>query len=175
MVKPCHPERREHEVLAESRDRHAFVRRILDDVRDPEMPMLSITDLGIVRGVQRDGDAVVVTLTPTYAGCPAMRAIEEDVLRALSRGGIEKVRVQTSLSPPWTTDWITPRGRERLARSGIAPPVRGLEDGPTVVAVRCPHCGSFATQERSRFGPTPCTALYACSSCREPFEHVKAF
>jgi ring-1,2-phenylacetyl-CoA epoxidase subunit PaaD len=157
--------------------------RWLDDVPDPELPPVSITDLGIVRDVRIDGDTVVVALTPTYAGCPATEIIAADVERALHDRGVERVRVERRLSPPWTTDWITPRGRERLHAEGIAPPsgsAPSLADGPVVLPrssgaiVRCPRCNSARTTEISRFGSTPCKALYRCEECREPFDYVKA-
>jgi len=155
-------------------ERLARVHAILDDVRDPEIPAISITDLGIVRDVRAEGETVVVALTPTYSGCPATRVIEEDVVRALHERGEGSVRVETRLSPPWSTDWISVRGRERLREFGIAPPAATLADGPAVVAVRCPRCGSFDTHEQSRFGSTPCKALYRCSACAEPFDYFKA-
>lgn len=147
----------------------------LDDVPDPELPSLSITDLGIVRDVRLDGETVVVALTPTYAGCPATEVICADVERALHAHGVERVRVERRLAPAWTTDWITPRGRERLHAEGIAPPgAAGLAQGPVVIAaVRCPRCDSAQTSEISHFGSTPCKALYRCDACREPFDYVK--
>jgi ring-1,2-phenylacetyl-CoA epoxidase subunit PaaD len=150
----------------------------LDDVPDPELPPVSITDLGIVRDVRIDGDTVVVALTPTYAGCPATEAIAADVERVLHDRGIERVRIERQLSPPWTTDWITARGRERLHAEGMAPPnTVGLAHGPVVLnrfeGVRCPRCGSSATAEISHFGSTPCKALYRCTACSEPFDYVK--
>jgi ring-1,2-phenylacetyl-CoA epoxidase subunit PaaD len=146
----------------------------LDAVPDPELPSISITDLGIVRDVREEGDAVVVALTPTYSGCPATAVIEADVTRALHDHGIERVRIERRLAPAWTTDWITPRGRERLHEHGITPPGATLADGPLVsVIVRCPRCGSAKTSEISRFGSTPCKALYRCDDCREPFDYVK--
>jgi ring-1,2-phenylacetyl-CoA epoxidase subunit PaaD len=146
----------------------------LDAVPDPELPSISITDLGIVRDVREEGDAVVVALTPTYSGCPATAVIEADVTRALHDHGIERVRIERRLAPAWTTDWITPRGRERLHEHGITPPGATLADGPLVsVIVRCPRCASAKTSEISRFGSTPCKALYRCDDCREPFDYVK--
>jgi ring-1,2-phenylacetyl-CoA epoxidase subunit PaaD len=146
----------------------------LDAVPDPELPSISITDLGIVRDVREEGDAVVVALTPTYSGCPATAVIEADVTRALHDHGIERVRIERRLAPAWTTDWITPRGRERLHEHGITPPGATLANGPLVsVIVRCPRCASAKTSEISRFGSTPCKALYRCDDCREPFDYVK--
>jgi ring-1,2-phenylacetyl-CoA epoxidase subunit PaaD len=146
----------------------------LEAVPDPELPSISITDLGIVRDVREEGDGVVVALTPTYSGCPATAVIEADVTRALHDHGIERVRIERRLAPAWTTDWITPRGRERLHEHGIVPPGATLADGPLVTAIiRCPRCASSKTSEISRFGSTPCKALYRCDDCREPFDYVK--
>ncbi|MGA7570685.1 MAG: 1,2-phenylacetyl-CoA epoxidase subunit PaaD [Candidatus Aquilonibacter sp.] len=146
----------------------------LDEVPDPELPSVSITDLGIVRDVRWEGDDLVVALTPTYSGCPATAVIEADVTRALHDRGVHNVRIERRLSPAWTTDWITPRGRARLHEHGIAPPHATLADGPIATAiVRCPQCDSTHTTEISHFGSTPCKALYRCENCREPFDYVK--
>lgn len=148
-------------------------------VVDPELPMLTIADLGILRGVRLDADVVEVDITPTYSGCPALEAIRADVEAALRTAGAREVRVRTVLHPAWTTDLITPEGRRKLADHGIAPPgPRGEGPRPRPVpvelSVRCPRCGSPETGEVSRFGPTPCMALRTCRSCHEPFEHLKA-
>jgi ring-1,2-phenylacetyl-CoA epoxidase subunit PaaD len=135
----------------------------LDDVPDPELPAVSITDLGIVRDVRIEGDGVIVALTPTYSGCPATQVIEEDVKRAFHERGIDTVAIERRLAPAWTTAWITPRGRQRLKEHGIAPPAE----------IRCPQCGSPNVEEFARFGSTPCKALYRCNGCREPFDYVK--
>jgi ring-1,2-phenylacetyl-CoA epoxidase subunit PaaD len=146
----------------------------LDEVPDPELPSVSITDLGIVRDVRWEGDDLVVALTPTYSGCPATAVIEADVTRALHDRGVQNVRIERRLAPAWTTDWITPRGRARLSEHGIAPPQATLADGPIATAiVRCPQCDSTHTTEISHFGSTPCKALYRCENCREPFDYVK--
>jgi len=151
-------------------------------VVDPEMPMLTLADLGVLRGVEADGDTVTVTITPTYSGCPAIEVMRDDLRAALTGAGFARVEVRTVFSPPWSTDWISEDGRRRLHEHGIAPPSRvgPRATGPvplTLVApsavVHCPQCGSPATDELSRFGPTACTALRRCSACREPFEHVK--
>lgn len=152
-----------------------------ESVTDPELPMLTLADLGVLRGVEITGGTVVVTLTPTYSGCPAMAEMRADVHRSLTAAGFPDVRVRTALDPPWTTDWISPRGRRRLAEHGIAPPgaapVRGgpvpLELNPPRARVRCPRCGSPRTEELSRFSATACKALRRCTDCAEPFEHVK--
>lgn len=140
-------------------------------VPDPEIPVVTIADLGMVRAVRLAADgAVEVDLTPTYTGCPATRAIAEEVRAALAAAGIAEARVNLVLSPAWTTDWITPEGRAALRRYGIAPPPpRADPDAP----VACPRCGSTETEEISRFGSTPCKALWRCRTCREPFDRFK--
>lgn len=139
-------------------------------VPDPELPMVTIADLGILRGVEVTGDRVDVTITPTYSGCPAMAAIRADIEAALAGWD---VTVHTVLSPPWTTDWITDAGRTALADAGIAPPAPA---GPVLLQItpRCPQCGSPNTREISRFGSTQCKSLHACTDCGEPFDAVKA-
>ncbi|MCX2734324.1 phenylacetate-CoA oxygenase subunit PaaJ [Saccharopolyspora sp. NFXS83] len=157
-------------------------REIAEAVTDPELPMLTLADLGVLRGVEIAGDGtVVVTLTPTYSGCPAMAEMRADVHRGLTAGGFEHVRVRTALDPPWTTDWISARGRRRLAEHGIAPPGAAPPRGgpvplrlePPRARVSCPRCGSPRTEELSRFSATACKALRRCTDCAEPFEHVK--
>ena len=142
-------------------------------VPDPELPTLTIADLGILRDVRERDGAVTVTITPTYSGCPALAQIAADLRRSLEWAGYTDVAIRTELSPPWTTDWITPDGRRKLADAGIAPP--GERRGPVLVplAVRCPRCGSADTRELSRFSGTACKALHQCRACLEPFEHVK--
>nr|WP_281283711.1 1,2-phenylacetyl-CoA epoxidase subunit PaaD [Pseudonocardia hydrocarbonoxydans] len=151
-------------------------------VVDPEMPMLTLEDLGVIRWVDVDGDAVTVTITPTYSGCPAIEEMRADVRGTLADAGFARVEVRTVFSPPWSTDWISADGLRKLAEAGIAPPGRvgpraagpiPLTLTPPSQAVRCPQCGAAATEEISRFGPTACTALRRCPACREPFEHMK--
>jgi ring-1,2-phenylacetyl-CoA epoxidase subunit PaaD len=146
------------------------------------MPMLTLEDLGVVRGVEVDGDAVTVTITPTYSGCPAIEVMRDDLRAQLAAAGYRRIEVRTVLSPPWSTDWISAEGRRKLAEHGVAPPdhVGPRASGPipltltaSAAAVRCPRCGSPATGELSRFGPTACTALRRCTACREPFQHMK--
>ena len=137
----------------------------LEKVPDPEIPVLSILDLGIVRDVSVK-DTVTVTLTPTYSGCPATEVIESDVVEALKSHGIDKVAINRSLSPPWTTDWISADGREKLRKYGIAPPSKSLE-------IACPQCQSLNTELVSEFGSTACKASWRCVDCLEPFEYFK--
>lgn len=148
-------------------------------VPDPEVPVLTIDDLGVLRGVTRDADGtVVVTITPTYSGCPAMDAIRADVLTALHGGGFARARVDLVLSPAWTTDWMSAEGRRKLAEYGIAPPATAAErrGGPVTLTlrVRCPQCGSLDTEQLSRFGSTACKSLWRCRACAEPFDHFKS-
>ncbi|MCO5994233.1 phenylacetate-CoA oxygenase subunit PaaJ [Actinoallomurus sp. WRP9H-5] len=144
--------------------------------------MLTLADLGVLRDVTEEDGRVVVTITPTYSGCPAMDAMRADLIGALRAAGHERVEVRTVLHPPWSTDWISAAGRRRLAEAGIAPPGAAprraegpipLTLGPTVRTVRCPRCGSADTEETSAFSATACRALRRCRACLEPFEHVK--
>jgi ring-1,2-phenylacetyl-CoA epoxidase subunit PaaD len=137
---------------------------VLDEVMDPEIPVVSITDLGIVRAVTQNPPRVMIS--PTYTGCPATLAIEEAIRDALDAAGFRNVFVERVLFPPWTTDWITERGRQRLKAYGIAPP----NTSPTA---ECPRCGSTDTVEISRFGSTPCKAQWQCNACHEPFDRFK--
>ncbi|MES2000781.1 MAG: 1,2-phenylacetyl-CoA epoxidase subunit PaaD [Pseudomonadota bacterium] len=137
---------------------------VLDTVLDPEIPVISITDLGIVRGLKDNPPRVLVS--PTYTGCPATVAIEYAIRAALDEAGFGEVLVERQLFPPWTTEWITPRGRQRLKEYGIAPPT-------LAATAECPQCGSLETEEVSRFGATPCKAQWRCTSCLEPFERFK--
>ena len=156
----------------------AQVRTALAEVTDPEIPVITIDELGILRGVDVHGEHVVVTITPTYSGCPAMQEIEADVRSALSGRGWDDVEVRSVLSPAWTTDWMSDAGREKLRAYGIAPPER-RPAGPVLVALGrprlvCPQCGSADTEELTRFASTSCKSLWRCRSCREPFDHFKA-
>ena len=154
----------------------------LHGVLDPEVPALSVCDLGIVRDVQVQGDALEVVLTPTYSGCPATEAIEASVVEALELAGLGPVTVSLRRAPAWTTDWISDEGRRKLREYGIAPPsgqaavaqasqpIRFVRHEP---ALACPRCGSTHTERLSAFGSTACKALYRCIACREPFEYFK--
>ncbi|MFF0289432.1 1,2-phenylacetyl-CoA epoxidase subunit PaaD [Streptomyces sp. NPDC005262] len=158
-------------------------RHIAEQVPDPELPMLTLADLGVLREVEvGDDGTVVASLTPTYSGCPAMAEMLAGVAARLRNAGFARVEVRTVLDPPWTTDWITPEGRRKLAEHGIAPPGPAprreagpvpLMLSPTRRQVVCPCCGSADTEESSRFGATSCKALWRCRACREPFEYVK--
>lgn len=150
----------------------AEVRELLAQVPDPEIPVLSIEDLGVLRDVEVDGAHVVVTVTPTYSGCPAMDEIRADIVTALAQHGIADVEVRTVLAPAWTTDWMSEDGKRKLREFGIAPP------GELLLQIRprveCPQCGSSDTEEMTRFASTSCKSMWRCLSCREPFDHFKA-
>ena len=153
---------------------------ILETVKDPEVPVLSVVELGVVRHVEVSGTAVTVTITPTYSGCPALHAIEHDIESALRAGGFERVTLKTEYAPAWTTDWMSEPAKEKLRAYGIAPPGRLtgqelLPLGTTVRRVSCPYCGSLSTSLESEFGPTACKSLHVCHACQQPFEHFKAF
>jgi ring-1,2-phenylacetyl-CoA epoxidase subunit PaaD len=156
----------------------ADLERVLATVPDPEVPVVSIAELGILRGAEvADDGAVEVTITPTYSGCPAMQAIEADIKEALAGAGYDRVRVRTVLAPAWTTDWISESGRMKLHEAGIAPPGPAAREGGPVMltlSVRCPNCGSPDTRELARFGSTACKALWRCNACLEPFDHFKS-
>lgn len=165
--------------------------RALAAVPDPEIPVISVVDLGIVRNVEWNDDELVVSVTPTYSGCPATEVIAGDIGRALVAAGVVRFRVETQLSPPWTTDWIAPDARQRLADYGIAPPGAGPTASghqgrtsqidisglrfyrSTPAEVPCPRCKSTRTREQSRYGSTPCKAQYRCDDCLEPFDYFK--
>lgn len=150
--------------------------KIASSVNDPEIPVLSIHDLGILRDVELDGDTAVVTITPTYSGCPAMDNIADDLRIAFREAGYAGARVELTLSPAWTTDWMTEEGKKKLAEYGIAPPAGLSKDGGKVMlglSVKCPRCHSLNTRELTRFASTACKALYQCNDCHEPFDYFK--
>ena len=150
---------------------------LLEGVCDPEIPVLTIADLGILRDVRLDGDVVTVVITPTYSGCPAMRAIEADIIATLKHAGCASVALETQLAPAWTTDWLSAAGREKLRASGIAPPAQASQDKRALqggsIDVACPQCGANDTELISQFGSTACKALYRCRDCLEPFDYFK--
>jgi ring-1,2-phenylacetyl-CoA epoxidase subunit PaaD len=164
-------------------DTASRARAVAATVTDPEMPMLTLVDLGVLREVHQDADGtIIVTITPTYSGCPAMATMRDDLRRALAAAGFDRVQIRTSLSPAWSSDWITDEGRHQLEDHGIAPPlpVRTQRPGPvplTLTAHRpvvpCPRCDSFDTEQTSAFGSTACKSLYRCRSCSEPFDRIK--
>ncbi len=145
------------------------VLEVLDRVQDPEIPCVSVVELGIVREVLAD----TVVITPTYMGCPATRVIEQSIRAALDEVGLTALRIETVLAPPWTTDWISETGRQKLLAYGIAPPPRGSVHSLRPSLFQCPRCGSTRTSEISRFGSTPCKSLNRCDDCREPFDSFK--
>ena len=152
----------------------------LRGVADPEVPAISVVDLGIIHEISIAGDRVTVAVMPTYSGCPALEVIERDIGQALRSAGAGEVIVKRILTPAWSTAMISDTGRQRLKAYGIAPPLHLEVEplvalGPTVRKLECPFCGSHHTSLRSEFGPTPCKALYHCAACNQPFEHFKAF
>ncbi len=185
------------EVKGETDAQLAQAAALAASVPDPEIPVITLGDLGIVRSVHREAGRVVVTITPTYTGCPATDVIADDVRQILREHGFVDAQVRLTLSPPWTTDWITATGRERLRAYGIAPPGRGAAaqeavmrfvprsrpaaplagSAPTAhdAPITCPNCGSIATEQLSAYGSTPCKAIHRCLACREPFDYFKPY
>ena len=150
----------------------------LSKIPDPEIPIISITELGVVRNIELTDNKVVVTITPTYTGCPAMKVFEDDIISTLKSKGIKTIEIKTIYSPAWTTDWIPDEAREKLRKYGIAPPIKGTEDkgvlfSSRVKTVKCPRCNSNNTTLKSQFGSTACKALYQCNDCLEPFDYFK--
>jgi len=158
-------------------EREAEIWRVLEQVKDPEIPVLSVVDLGIVREVKCSDDSVEVAITPTYSGCPAMNMIETNILDMLKSADYPNPKVTTVLSPAWTTDWLSESGREKLRSFGIAPPEKGVPSKRALFAdtapIQCPHCESLRTERVSEFGSTACKALHRCMDCREPFDYFK--
>lgn len=151
---------------------------LLEEVADPEVPVLSVIDLGIIRGVKANDDEVEIVITPTYTGCPAMDTISMNIRMTLLANGYKNISIIQALSPAWTTDWMTEKGKQKLKEYGIAPPntkqqVCRQELFTTDEAVQCPHCNSYHTHRISEFGSTACKALYQCDDCREPFDYFK--
>jgi ring-1,2-phenylacetyl-CoA epoxidase subunit PaaD len=152
--------------------------KLLEDVNDPEVPVLSVIDLGIIRNVKINNDEVEVVITPTYSGCPAMDAISMNIRLALLQYGYNKIKITSVLSPAWTTDWMSEHGKEKLKSFGIAPPSSKQQVCHTELfhkgeAIPCPRCNSYNTALISQFGSTACKALYVCEECKEPFDYFK--
>ena len=154
---------------------------ILDEVMDPEVPVLSVVELGIVRDARIEAGGVTVTITPTYSGCPAMRVIEEEITAALVARGLSPVRLETVYAPAWTTDWMSAEAKRKLQEYGIAPPGRSQQESlvtltraSAVERFRCPYCGSHDTTLRSEFGSTACKSICYCNHCQQPFEAFKS-
>ncbi|MDT0682195.1 1,2-phenylacetyl-CoA epoxidase subunit PaaD [Roseicyclus sp. F158] len=157
----------------------------LSEVEDPEIPVISVVDLGIVREVRWEGETLVVAVTPTYSGCPAVAVINFAIESHLREKGVESIRLERRLSPPWTTQWLSDEGREKLRNYGIAPPIEGTGtpdqraqrvarlEGRSSLDVACPRCGSLHTERVSQFGSTPCKAAWRCRDCLEPFDYFK--
>ncbi|MFN7642231.1 MAG: 1,2-phenylacetyl-CoA epoxidase subunit PaaD [Burkholderiales bacterium] len=167
-------------------ERLARARALAAAVPDPEIPVVTLEDLGILRSVDDEDGRVVIVLTPTYTGCPATQVIADDVRRALSEAGIDDAEVRLTLTPPWTTDWISADGRRKLREYGIAPPGGDAPAGTAVLrfvprarsageTIDCPRCGSSNVERLSQYGSTPCKALYRCIACREPFDYFKPY
>lgn len=151
----------------------------LEEVRDPEIPVLSVVELGVVRDVQVEDDRVVVEMTPTYSGCPALHVMEEDIARTLRAHNVDTIEVRVVFREPWTTDWMSDAAKEKLRAYGIAPPLASGE-GDALVPLRrravipCPFCASHDTTQKSEFGSTACKAIFVCNDCRQPFDYFKA-
>ena len=164
-------------MVAVAESRRDQILRWLEEVKDPEVPVLSVRELGVLRDVEIAGDEVVVVMTPTYSGCPAMHAMEAEVVRTLADHGVPNVRVKTVYSPAWTTDWMSEDAKAKLEAYGIAPPGPVGDDLVPLrrrLPVRCPYCQSVNTAVRSEFGSTACKAILFCNGCRQPFELFKA-
>lgn len=156
---------------------------LLTEIKDPELPVIDIVELGIVRDVTIDGDVVRVEITPTYSGCPALQVIERDIVKTLEARGFRDVKVKSIFSPAWTTDWLSDDTRRKLREYGIAPPggpaATGVADLVTIrraqPTVECPYCGSRKTEQKSEFGSTACKAIHFCNACHQPFDYFKPF
>lgn len=150
---------------------------LVRDLPDPEIPVLTLGDLGVIRYLKRDADAVIVGIAPTYSACPATEFIESSVIKRLEQSGETKVQIERVMSPPWTTDWISAEGRDKLTTYGIAPPAEAAGSKRALMGTdrpaACPRCDSSATSRVSEFGSTPCKASYKCNDCLEPFEYFK--
>ncbi len=154
----------------------AEIWEMLEEVNDPEVPVLSVVDLGVVREVRLNGENCTITITPTYSGCPAMQVIEEDIRAKFREHDLKEPEIRTVLSPAWTTDWLSEKGKQKLEAYGIAPPANEVDKSTLFSAppvIRCPHCKSTNTRMVSQFGSTPCKAHYQCNDCLEPFDYFK--
>lgn len=154
------------------------INALIKEVPDPEIPVLSVFDLGVIRNVEVENETIIITITPTYSGCPAMYTIEADIKTKLKENGFPSVKINMVLSPPWSTDWISEEGLIKLEAYGIAPPVKGTADKGELFAsdpqnIRCPQCKSINTEVINMFGSTACKALYKCKDCLEPFDYFK--
>ncbi|SRR6266496_947686 len=166
------------DILINTEEKKQHILDILETVYDPEVPVLSVIDMGIIRNVEIVNDSIEVTITPTYSGCPAMDVIRMNIRLALLEHGYNNVNIKTILSPAWTTDWMSEKGKEKLKAYGIAPPqavqsVCTPDAFQEEEAIQCPHCNSYHTKLISRFGSTACKALYQCEDCKEPFDYFK--
>jgi ring-1,2-phenylacetyl-CoA epoxidase subunit PaaD len=149
--------------------------QILQEIKDPEIPVISLVEMGMIREVRVTNSTVRVTMTPTFVGCPALQVMQEEVQARLKEAGAEEVQVKTSHHPPWSSDWITPEGRARLKEFGLAPPARHL-GSPELISIElaaCPYCGSQDTSLKNSFGPTACRMIFYCNACQQPFEQFK--
>lgn len=153
------------------------IKQLLSEIPDPEIPAISIIDLGILRDVQWKGDVCHITITPTYSGCPAMKVIEENIQEKLHAAGIKNIHIELTYTPAWTTDWISDNAKEKLRAYGIAPPLHSSADKGLLLGktreISCPLCNSKNTELISQFGSTACKALYRCKDCKEPFDYFK--
>jgi ring-1,2-phenylacetyl-CoA epoxidase subunit PaaD len=149
----------------------------LNEIPDPEIPVISIVDLGVIRKIIPQANSVEIEITPTYSGCPAMKQMEDDIISTLKQKGIENVHIKTVYNPAWTTDWLSAEAKEKLRKYGIAPPQESTTDKSFITGktkqIKCPRCGSLHTEMVSQFGSTACKALYRCKDCLEPFDYFK--
>ena len=170
--------------MVEIAERQSRILQLLRQVKDPEIPMIDVVELGIVRDVALDGDAIRVDVTPTYSGCPAMQVIEREIVATLRSNGFDNVNVNTIYSPAWTTDWLSDETKQKFRDYGIAPPTGSASAGGIAelvslrrakATIECPYCRSSNTTEKSEFGSTACKSIHFCNSCHQPFDHFKAF
>jgi ring-1,2-phenylacetyl-CoA epoxidase subunit PaaD len=149
--------------------------KILDEVKDPEIPVVSVVEMGLIREIAFSGDRLIVTMSPTFAGCPALQVMQAEIAHRLKDAGTPEVDVRVTYTPPWTSDWITETGRQKLKSFGLAPPPRhdGRLEEALAEAVNCPYCGSTETNLKNDFGSTLCRAIYTCNRCKQPFERFK--